>query len=125
MATNLNKISRRKTRKIKLKNVYIGGDAPISVQTMTNTDTSDVKETLSQIKNIEKAGADLVRVSCPDEDSTKSLKEIIKHVDIPIIADINTTPSIATNKAAVRRKGLASSACVPGSAIYVHAIHQF
>ena len=79
MATNLNKISRRKTRKIKLKNVYIGGDAPISVQTMTNTDTSDVKETLNQIKNIEKAGADLVRVSCPDQNSTKNLRKIISY----------------------------------------------
>ena len=85
MATNLNKISRRKTRKIKLKNVYIGGDAPISVQTMTNTNTSDVKETLNQIKNIENAGADLVRVSCPDQNSTKNLGEIVKGTKFPLL----------------------------------------
>ena len=89
METNINKIFRRKTRKIKLKNVNIGGDAPISVQTMTNTDTANVKETLNQIKRIEKTGADLVRVSCPDQNSTTSLGKIVKATKIPIIADIH------------------------------------
>ncbi len=89
MGAYQNKIIRRKTKQIKLKNVYIGGDAPISVQTMTNTDTANVKETLNQIKKIEKTGADLVRVSCPDQESTKSLGKIIKETKIPIIADIH------------------------------------
>ena len=83
------KILRRKTRKIKLKDVFIGGDSPITVQTMTNTNTSNVNDTLNQIKEIEKAGADLVRVSCPDEASTASLKELVKGTSIPIIADIH------------------------------------
>ena len=82
-------IQRKKTRKIKVGNVEIGGDAPISVQSMTNTLTTDVKATIEQIKELEEVGADLVRVSCPDEESTISLKSIVKEVNIPIIADIH------------------------------------
>ena len=82
-------IIRRKTRQIKLGDVLVGGDAPISVQTMTNTLTSDAYKTLKQIEKVSELGADLVRVSCPDEDSTRSLKEIVKSADIPIIADIH------------------------------------
>ena len=82
-------IVRRKTKVIKVGDVKIGGDNPISVQSMTNTLTTDIKSTIKQINQIEGEGADLVRVSCPDESSTKSLKEIIKHVDIPVIADIH------------------------------------
>ena len=82
-------IKRRKTKTISLGNVKIGGDNPISVQSMTNTLTTDVKATIQQINNIQSEGADLVRVSCPDEGSTKALKEIIKHVNVPIIADIH------------------------------------
>jgi len=82
-------IKRRKTRQIKIGNVLIGGDAPISVQSMTNTLTSDVKATIAQIRTIEEAGADLVRCSCPDEDSTAALKEIVHETKIPIIADIH------------------------------------
>ncbi len=82
-------IIRRKTRQIKLGDVLVGGDAPISVQTMTNTLTSDAYKTLKQIEKVAELGADLVRVSCPDEDSTRSLKEIVKSADIPIIADIH------------------------------------
>ena len=67
----------------------IGGDNPISVQSMTNTLTTDVKATIKQINEIQTEGADLVRVSCPDEASSKAIKEIKKHVDIPIIADIH------------------------------------
>ncbi len=88
-ANSSNKISRKVTRSINVKDVVIGGDAPISVQTMTNTLTSDAYLTLKQIEKIEKAGADLVRVSCPDEDSTKSLKEIVKNSNLPVIADIH------------------------------------
>ena len=82
-------IKRRKTKTISLGKVKIGGDNPISVQSMTNTLTTDVKATIKQINDIQNEGADLVRVSCPDEGSTKALKEIIKHVNIPIIADIH------------------------------------
>jgi (E)-4-hydroxy-3-methylbut-2-enyl-diphosphate synthase len=82
-------IYRRKTKVINVGNVKIGGDNPISVQSMTNTLTSDVKSTINQINEIANEGADLVRVSCPDEDSTKALKEIVKNVNIPIIADIH------------------------------------
>ncbi|MFC3676389.1 flavodoxin-dependent (E)-4-hydroxy-3-methylbut-2-enyl-diphosphate synthase [Ferrovibrio xuzhouensis] len=82
-------IQRRKTRKIFVGNVPVGGDAPITVQTMTNTLTSDVKATVEQIRRCEEAGADIVRVSCPDEDSTKALKDIIRQVRVPIVADIH------------------------------------
>ncbi|MDC3007386.1 flavodoxin-dependent (E)-4-hydroxy-3-methylbut-2-enyl-diphosphate synthase, partial [Candidatus Pelagibacter sp.] len=82
-------IERRKTKVINVGNVKIGGENPISVQSMTNTLTTDIKSTVQQINEIQSEGADLVRVSCPDEASTKALKEIIKHVDIPVIADIH------------------------------------
>ena len=82
-------IKRRKTREINVGNVKVGGDNPISVQSMTNTLTKDVKETVNQIKQIEEAGADIVRVSCPDQDSTKALREIIKNTSVPIVADIH------------------------------------
>ena len=82
-------IKRRKTKEINVGNVKVGGDNPISVQSMTNTLTKDVKETVNQINQIEEAGADIVRVSCPDQDSTKALKDIIKNTSIPIVADIH------------------------------------
>ncbi len=82
-------IKRNKTRVINVGSVKIGGDNPISVQSMTNTLTTDIKATIKQINEIQNEGADLVRVSCPDESSTQSLKEIVKHVDIPLIADIH------------------------------------
>ncbi|MBD1153659.1 flavodoxin-dependent (E)-4-hydroxy-3-methylbut-2-enyl-diphosphate synthase [Pelagibacterales bacterium SAG-MED23] len=82
-------IKRRKTKEINVGSIKVGGDNPISVQSMTNTLTKDVKETVNQIKQIEEAGADIVRVSCPDQDSTKALKDIIKNTSIPIVADIH------------------------------------
>ena len=82
-------IQRKKTRKISVGNVEVGGDSPISVQSMTNTLTTDAKSTIDQIKSLEAVGADLVRVSCPDEESTASLKKIVKEVNTPIIADIH------------------------------------
>ena len=82
-------IHRRKTKVIKVGNVKIGGDNPISVQSMTNTLTKNVKETINQINQIANEGADLVRVSCPDEKSTSALKEISRHAPVPIIADIH------------------------------------
>ena len=82
-------INRRKTKVITVGNVNVGGDNPISVQSMTNTPTTDIKATIKQINEIHNEGADIVRVSCPDESSSKALKEISKHVDIPIVADIH------------------------------------
>ena len=82
-------IFRRKTKVIKVGNVLVGGDNSISVQSMTNTLTKDAKATIEQINKIANEGADLVRVSCPDVDSTKALKEIVKHSSLPIIADIH------------------------------------
>ena len=82
-------IKRRKTKTINVGTVKVGGENPISVQSMTNTLTSDVKSTIKQIQEIQFEGADIVRVSCPDESSSKALKEITKHVDIPIVADIH------------------------------------
>ena len=71
-------INRKKTKKILVGSVPVGGDSIISVQSMTNTLTTDIKATINQINQLEEHGADIVRVSCPDEESTKSLKEIIK-----------------------------------------------
>tara|TARA_B100001248_G_scaffold261871_1_gene254726 strand:+ start:3729 stop:4817 length:1089 start_codon:yes stop_codon:yes gene_type:complete len=82
-------INRRKTREIKVGKVIVGGDSKISVQSMTNTVTTDVKGTINQIQLLENAGADIVRVSCPDQDSTKALKLIVKEVKSPIVADIH------------------------------------
>ena len=82
-------INRRKTRQIHVGKVPVGGDAPIAVQTMTNSLTSDVEATVDQILKAEDAGVDIVRVSCPDEDSTAALKEIIKRVHVPVVADIH------------------------------------
>ena len=82
-------IKRKKTKEIKVGDVKIGGDNPISVQSMTNTLTTNVKETIKQINNCAEEGAELVRVSCPDEESTNSLKEIVKNSKVPIIADIH------------------------------------
>ena len=82
-------IERRKTKKIKVGNISVGGDSPISVQSMTNTITSDETSTTKQINELQEAGADIVRVSCPDEESTKALKNIVKSTNIPIVADIH------------------------------------
>jgi (E)-4-hydroxy-3-methylbut-2-enyl-diphosphate synthase len=82
-------IDRRKSRQISVGSVKVGGDAPISVQTMTNTLTTDVAGTVAQIRLAEKAGVDIVRVSCPDQESTAALKEIVAQVNVPIVADIH------------------------------------
>ncbi len=82
-------IQRRKSRKIQVGPVTVGGDAPISVQSMTNTLTRDVKATIAQIHQLEAAGADIVRVSCPDEESSRALAAIIPEVAVPIVADIH------------------------------------
>ena len=82
-------IYRRKSRQINVGNVPIGGDAPIAVQTMTNTLTTDIKRTIQQVVAASEAGADLVRVSVPDIESSKALKEIVKESPVPIVADIH------------------------------------
>ena len=82
-------INRKITKEIKVGNIKVGGNSPISVQSMTNTLTTDIKGTINQIHSLEDAGADIVRVSCPDEESTKALREIIKEVTVPIVADIH------------------------------------
>jgi (E)-4-hydroxy-3-methylbut-2-enyl-diphosphate synthase len=82
-------IVRRKSRQIMVGNVAVGGDAPVTVQTMTNTPTSDAKATIDQIRRCEEAGADIIRVSCPDVESTAALKEIVRAANVPIVADIH------------------------------------
>jgi (E)-4-hydroxy-3-methylbut-2-enyl-diphosphate synthase len=82
-------IIRRKSRKIRVGAVEVGGDAPISVQSMTNTLTSDAAATIAQVRRLEDAGADIVRVSCPDEASTAGLKKIVRAARVPIVADIH------------------------------------
>ena len=83
------KINRKKTKEISVGKIKVGGNNPITVQTMTNTLTTDHKSTIEQINKVNEAGADIVRVSCPDSKSTESLKTIIKNIDVPIVADIH------------------------------------
>jgi (E)-4-hydroxy-3-methylbut-2-enyl-diphosphate synthase len=82
-------IVRRSSRQIMVGNVPVGGGAPVTVQTMTNTVTSDAKATIDQIRRCEEAGADIIRVSCPDEESTTALKQIVRAARVPIVADIH------------------------------------
>ncbi len=82
-------IRRRKSRQIRVGNLLVGGDAPITVQTMTNTLTADAAATIDQIRRCEAAGVDIIRVSCPDEDSTRALKEIVRASKVPVVADIH------------------------------------
>ena len=82
-------IERRRSKKIKVGNISVGGDAPISVQTMTNTPTTDINLTLDQIEKCVEAGADIIRVSCPDKNSTSALKQLVRLSPIPIVADIH------------------------------------
>jgi len=83
------KIQRRSTKEIKVGNVSIGGNSLISVQSMTNTLTKDIDSTVDQINGLHKEGADIVRVSCPDEESTRALKQIVDRASVPIVADIH------------------------------------
>jgi (E)-4-hydroxy-3-methylbut-2-enyl-diphosphate synthase len=82
-------VERRIARQIHVGRVPVGGGAPVSVQTMTNTPTTDVAATVAQIKRAERAGVDIVRVSCPDQESTAALADIVRQVDVPIVADIH------------------------------------
>jgi (E)-4-hydroxy-3-methylbut-2-enyl-diphosphate synthase len=82
-------IERRPSRKIRVGSVEVGGDAPITVQSMTNTLTADVQATIGQVRQLEEAGADIVRISCPDEESTAALPAIVRATRVPIVADIH------------------------------------
>jgi (E)-4-hydroxy-3-methylbut-2-enyl-diphosphate synthase len=82
-------IRRRASRKIRVGSVEVGGDAPITVQSMTNTLTADADATIAQVRQLEEAGADIVRVSCPDEDSTRAFRVIAKAASVPLVADIH------------------------------------
>jgi (E)-4-hydroxy-3-methylbut-2-enyl-diphosphate synthase len=82
-------IQRRHSRQIMVGNVAVGGDAPVTVQTMTNTPTADANATIAQIRRCEEAGADIVRVSCPDAESTAALRQIVRAAQVPIVADIH------------------------------------
>lgn len=82
-------INRTNTRKVKVGSVFVGGDAPISVQSMTNTDTRNIRETINQINSLQKAGCEIVRCAVPDTEAAEALKHIIKEVTIPVVADIH------------------------------------
>src|ERR1700684_4515715 len=82
-------IHRRACRQLHVGKVPVGGDAPITLQSMTNTVTPDVKATVEQLQALERAGADIVRISCPDQESARSLKQIVRQVEVPIVADIH------------------------------------
>jgi (E)-4-hydroxy-3-methylbut-2-enyl-diphosphate synthase len=88
-------IQRRKTRKIKVGNIFIGGDAPITVQSMTKTDTRDVKTTVKQIKNLEKIGCEFIRVAVPDMKAAQVLSQIKRQINIPLVADIHFSADLA------------------------------
>ncbi len=83
------RIDRRPSRKIRVGTVEVGGDAPITVQSMTNTLTHDAAATIAQVRALEEAGADIVRVSCPDEESTQAFKQIVRAAKVPLVADIH------------------------------------
>lgn len=82
-------MNRRKTKKIKVGNIFVGGDSPISVQSMTNTDTRDVNKTVEQIKRLQNEGCEIIRVAVPDFEAADAIKEIVKQIDIPLVADIH------------------------------------
>ena len=82
-------IKRKKTKKIYVGKIPVGGGSPVSVQSMTITITTDTKKTIEQVNSLADAGAEIVRVSCPDQSSTAALKEIVKQVTVPIVADIH------------------------------------
>lgn len=88
-------IKRRKTKKIKVGNLFIGGNEPVVVQSMTNTDTRDVKKTVAQIKRLEKAGCELVRVAVPDKKAAQAISKIKSKISIPIVADIHFSADLA------------------------------
>jgi len=106
------KIVRKKTRKINLGGVPIGGDAPITVQSMTNTNTSDVQATVAQIVELEEAGCEIIRVAVPDREAVDALPEIIKKINLPLIADIHFNHQLAID---AMKAGVAAIRINPGN----------
>lgn len=106
------KIVRKKTRKINLGGVPIGGDAPITVQSMTNTNTSDVQATVAQIRELEEAGCEIIRVAVPDQEAAAALPEIIKRINLPLIADIHFNHQLAID---AMKAGVAAIRINPGN----------
>lgn len=82
-------MQRKKTKKLKVGNIFIGGDSPVIIQSMTNTKTANIKETIEQIKLLEKAGCEIIRVAVPDEESAQAIRKIKKEISIPLVADIH------------------------------------
>lgn len=82
-------MKRKETKKVKVGNIYVGGDAPISIQSMNNTDTRDISATIAQIKDFENAGCNITRCAVPDMNAAEALKEIVSNVNIPVVADIH------------------------------------
>jgi len=109
---HLSSVKRRKTKKINLDYVQIGGNAPVVVQSMTNTDTRDVKATVAQIKALEKAGCEVVRVALPDKDAVEALPQIKERIKIPLIADIHFDYRLAID---AMKKGVAGIRINPGN----------
>ncbi|WMJ82028.1 flavodoxin-dependent (E)-4-hydroxy-3-methylbut-2-enyl-diphosphate synthase [Clostridium sp. MB40-C1] len=105
-------MERRKTRKVKVGNVYIGGDSKISVQSMNNTDTRDIKATVEQIKQFEEAGCDITRCAVPDMEAAEALKEITSLVNIPVVADIHFDYRLALESI---KNGVAALRINPGN----------
>ena len=114
-------IKRRKSKVIKVGKVEVGGDATISVQSMTNTITTDVDATIKQINELTEAGADIVRVSCPDQNSSLALKKILKHVDVPIVADIHFNYKMAI---AAANSGANCLRINPGNIGSIERVHE-
>jgi (E)-4-hydroxy-3-methylbut-2-enyl-diphosphate synthase len=105
-------IKRKKTKIIKIGNIKIGGNNPIAVQSMCNTDTRDIKETVAQIKQLEKAGCELVRLAIPDMVAAKAVGKIKKKVKIPLVADIHFSADLAME---VMRQGVDKLRINPGN----------
>lgn len=105
-------LTRRKTRKIKVGNIFIGGNAPVAVQSMCNTDTRDVKKTVAQIKELEKVGCELIRVAVPDLEAAKALGQIKKRISIPLVADIHFSADLAME---AMRQGIDKLRINPGN----------
>ncbi|MEN6623359.1 MAG: flavodoxin-dependent (E)-4-hydroxy-3-methylbut-2-enyl-diphosphate synthase [Smithella sp.] len=106
------KITRKKTKKINLGGVQIGGDAPISVQSMTNTLTSNVEATVAQIRELKEAGCEIIRVAVPDQEAADAIPEILKRIDIPLVADIHFNHQLAID---AMKHGVAGIRINPGN----------
>ena len=114
-------IQRKLTKEINVGNVKIGGNNPISVQSMTNTNTKDIKKTIKQINNISELGADIVRVSCPDQDSSLELKKIFKNIHAPIVVDIHFNHKLAI---AAANSGASCLRINPGNIGSIERVHE-